>query len=275
LRYLGWSAFEVTVEDGRRFVLDPLLIGEPKGGVPASPARLEEFDGVDLVLVTHAASDHVGQAFDILGRSRALLVCDLATRSLAEVAGIHPARIFRMVPGVEFAFDGLLVKALPAEHLSFGRVGTAHISAPPLSFLVTTPGGVRLFFGGDTSITANHELFGRLYRPHVAALGVGGVDANGRSLTVLPPKEAALAAKWLRVKVALPIHYRFDEGERFVQEVKRMARTVKPVLLKPGECISFPAEKAGTYRRKSEESPPTPPLRKKAAASGGNRHGQS
>ena len=123
LRYLGWSAFEVTVEDGRRLLLDPYLSGRPEGGIPPSPARIEEFDDVDFVLVTHVAQDHIGQAIEVLGRSKATLVCDVATRFAALAAGIAAERIFQMVPGVQFAFDGLLVKALPAEHLSFQKLG--------------------------------------------------------------------------------------------------------------------------------------------------------
>lgn len=250
LRYLGWSAFEVTVEDGRRLLLDPFLAGLPDQGIAPSPAGPEEFDGVDLVLVTHVAQDHFGQALDILGRSQARLVCDVATRFVAQAAGIDPGRIFHMVPGVQFAFDGLLVKALPAEHLSFRKLGeTAYISAPPLSYLITSMGGVRLFFGGDTSISANHQLFGRLYKPHVAVLGVGGVDAHGQSFTELYPDEAALVAKWLGVKVALPIHYRFDEGARFARELKRQAPKVKAVLLKPGESYRVGPEKGGGRHR--------------------------
>jgi L-ascorbate metabolism protein UlaG (beta-lactamase superfamily) len=131
LRYLGWSAFEVTIEDGRQLLLDPLLAGLPDQGIAPSPVKLEEFDGVELVLVTHVARDHLGQAFDILGRSRAQLVCDVATQFLAQATDIAPERIFHMVPGVQFAFDSLLAKALPAEHLSFRKLGeTAYISAP-------------------------------------------------------------------------------------------------------------------------------------------------
>ena len=244
LRYLGWSAFEITLEDGRRLVLDPLLAGVADEGVPPSPAKLEEFDGVDFVLVTHAAGDHIGQAFDILARSRARLVCDVATRFLAQEAGIAAERIYFMAPGVEFEFDGLRVKALPAEHLSFRRIGEGHyISAPPLSYLVTSPGGVRLFLGGDTSISANHRLFGQLYRPQVAVLGVGGVNHHGQSFTELYPDEAALVAKWLGAQVALPIHYRFDEGARFAKALQKAAPRSKAVLLAPGEAYTFPPRK--------------------------------
>jgi L-ascorbate metabolism protein UlaG (beta-lactamase superfamily) len=241
LRYLGWSAFEVTLEDGRRLVLDPLLEGVAEEGVPPSPARLEEFDGVDAVLVTHVATDHVGQAFAILHRSQAKLVCDVATRFMAEAVGIAAERVYFMAPGVEFTFDGLRIKALPAEHLSFKKLGEqSFISAPPLSYLVTTPGGVRIFFGGDTSITANHKLFGELYRPHLAVLGVGGANVRGQSFTELHPDEAALVAKWLRVKSALPIHYRFDEGKEFAKVLKHHAPRTTAVLLSPEESYEFP-----------------------------------
>jgi len=244
LRYLGWSAFEITLEDGRRIALDPLLKGMPEDGIPSSPAKVEEFDGVDVVMVTHVAGDHVGQAFDILRRSQAKLVCDVATRFVALADGIAPDRIFFMVPGVQFDLGGLRVKALPAQHLAFKRLDeTSYVSAPPLSYLVTTPGSVRIFFGGDTSISKDHQLFGDLYKPHVAVLGVGGVNVMGQSFTELYPEEAALVAKWLKVKAAIPIHYRSDEGERFAKEVKKRAPSIRTVLLKPGECYQYPKGK--------------------------------
>jgi L-ascorbate metabolism protein UlaG (beta-lactamase superfamily) len=255
LRYLGWSAFEVRLEDGRCIVLDPLLNGAAEEAVPPSPAKLEEFDDVNVVMVTHVAGDHVGQAFEILQRSQAKLVCDIATRFMALAAGISPDRIYFMVPGVQFDLDGLLVKALPAEHLSFKQLGdNAYISAPPLSYLVTTPGGVRIFFGGDTSITANHKLFGELYKPQLAVLGVGGVLQMGQSFTELHPDEAALVAKWMGVKAALPIHYRFDEGSRFAKELKKRAPQIKAVLLQPGESYTFPPKKNTAAARRRHPS---------------------
>ncbi|MFB3819548.1 MAG: MBL fold metallo-hydrolase [Candidatus Methylomirabilales bacterium] len=248
LRYLGWTAFEITLEDGRRLIADPMLAGRPEEDVPPSPCALEEFDGVDVVMVTHVAADHVGQAFDILQRGQARLVCDMATRFKALAAGIPPERILFMVSGVRFRLDGLLVKALPAVHLSFSRLGpNQFISAQPLSYLLTTPGGVKIFFGGDTSISKEHQLFGELYRPDIAILGVGGVNVLGQSFTELYPDEAALVAKWLGVKLAFPMHYRFDEGEEFARELKRQAPEAEAVLLQPGESYAYGAP-AGSGR---------------------------
>jgi len=246
-RYLGWTAFEITLEDGRRVILDPMLAGIPDLGVPPSPCRMEEFDGVNVVIITHVAADHVGQAFDILKRGKAKLVCDYSTRFKALEAGIESDRILFMVSGVRFEIEGLFVKALPAHHLSFSQIGqNSFINSQPLSYLITTPNGVRIFFGGDTSISMDHKLFGELYKPHVGILGVGGVNVLGQSLTELYPDEAALVAKWLGVKVAFPMHYRFDEGPAFAKELKKRAPRAKAVLLKPGEFYRFALAGAAT-----------------------------
>lgn len=240
LRYLGWTAFEITTQQGTRILLDPMLAGSSKDGIPPSPAKLEEFDSVHLVLVTHTAGDHVGQAFEIMQRSRAFLVCDVATRFRAmDEAGIPEERIYHMVSGVQYSFDEVKVKALPVRHLSFAKTRTGYISAQPLSYLITTGSGERIFFGGDTSIHGDLKLYGELYQPHVAILGVGGVNVHGQSLTELYPNEAALVAHWLGVKLAIPIHYRFQEGEEFLRELQKQAPGVKGLLLRPGEQYLF------------------------------------
>ncbi len=250
-RYVGWSAFEITVEDGRRVLVDPFLAGHAADGVPPSPISIDELATVDVVVVTHVAADHLGQAFEILHRGQALLVCDVSTRFRAEAAGIDPARIYYMVPGVRLDLGGIQVKALAAVHLSFAKLGEDRfISAPPLSYVVTTPGGVRVFLGGDTAITSDHQLYGQLYKPDVAILGVGGVNVHGQSLTELYPDEAALVAKWLGVKVAMPIHYRFDEGAVFAKELKKRAPKAKAVVMNAGESYRLGGARARASARR-------------------------
>jgi L-ascorbate metabolism protein UlaG (beta-lactamase superfamily) len=65
------------------------------------------------------------------------------------------------------------------------------------------------------------------------------VDIHGQSLIELHPDEAALAAKWLGVQKAVPIHYRFDEGERFIEELKKKAPEIEGLLMKPGDRYTF------------------------------------
>ncbi len=250
-RYLGWSAIECNLEDGRRVLVDPFLAGSPDDGIPAACARVEDFPEVDTVLVTHGALDHVGQSLSIMQRTQARLVCDMATRLSANEAGLAADRIYALVPGVELVFDGLRIKALPAHHISYRQLATgAYFSAPPLSYLLTSPGGVRAFLGGDTSISTDHRLFGSLYKPQVAFLGVGGANLHGQSLTELYPDEAALVAKWLGVRTAIPIHYRGDEGKQFARSLKAKAPRVQALLLNPGESFTIPKGRAGTRKQR-------------------------
>ena len=239
-RYLGWTAFEITMGNGYRIILDPMLHGRPSEDVPPSPIGIEEFDTVDLVMVSHVAADHVGQAFDIVKRSKAKLVCDMSTRFKALAAGIDPERILFMVSGVRFKIGDIQVKALPATHLSFSQLGdNQFISAQPLSYLITAPGGERIFFGGDTSISSDHKLFGELYKPDVAILGVGGVNVLGQSFTELYPDEAALVATWLGVELVFPMHYRFNEGRELADEIAKRDPAIKTVLLEPGDAYAW------------------------------------
>ena len=164
----------------------------------------------------------------------------MSTRFTALAAGIEAERILFMVSGVRFKIDGIFVKALPAAHLSFAQLGeNQFINSQPLSYLITAPSGERIFFGGDTSITSDHKLFGELYKPDVAVLGVGGVNVLGQSFTELYPDEAAMVATWLGVELVFPVHYRFKEGEELAEEVKKREPKITTIPLKPDESHTW------------------------------------
>jgi len=240
IRYLGWTAVEFVTPKGMRILLDPMLSGIPEAGIPPSPVSLDTLYGVDLILITHSASDHVGQTFEIMPKSRATLVCDAATAVRARETGeISDDRIYTMISGVQFQFGDVKVKALPAKHLSLTQTKKGFVSGQPLSYIVTVDDKEKIFFGGDTSIHGDLKLYGELYHPHVAMLGVGGVDRHGQSLTELYPNEAALAAKWLGVKVAVPMHYRLDEGKEFLKELAIQAPDIQGRILEPEESFTF------------------------------------
>ena len=69
IRYLGWVAFQFVTASGTRIVMDPMLHGSPNDGILPSPVPIEELYDTDIIIITHGAGDHVGQAFDILDNS--------------------------------------------------------------------------------------------------------------------------------------------------------------------------------------------------------------
>ncbi|HEV8338948.1 MAG TPA: MBL fold metallo-hydrolase [bacterium] len=237
LRYLGVSGFEITTEDGTTIVVDPFLAGSADLGLPPSPIAAGDLRDAHLVLVTHGAYDHLGQAVEIATRTGATLVCGPEVRIHALREGLPGAQIAKMVSGSSLEVRGVRIRALEAHHVSFFESQGAYLSAQPLSYLIETPTGARLYHSGDTSLFSDLKLFGELYRPQVALLCVGAVEEG---VAALPPEEAAIAADWLNAPLVIPMHYRdSSEVEAFQSRLAARRPDIRVVRLEPGHVFQL------------------------------------
>lgn len=221
LRYLGFSGFELVTPAGYRIVIDPFLSGSAAHGIPPSPVPLSALDQTDLVLVSHGAFDHLGQALEIVRRSGALLGCGPDVRIHALAKAIPEEQIVYLLSGCTLRSPDIVVKALDVRHVSLFESEGRWLSGQPLGFMIKVPGGPTLYHSGDTSLFGDLRLFGELHRPDVALLCVGGVRAHGFEIVPLPPDEAAVAVEWLGVRLAIPMHYSPDSDapQEFLQQV--------------------------------------------------------
>jgi L-ascorbate metabolism protein UlaG (beta-lactamase superfamily) len=240
LRYLNFSGFEITSRQGKRIVIDPFLSGSEAHGVPPSPVALEDLDETDVVLVSHGAFDHLGQAVEIVQRSGAYLACGPDVRIHALAHGVDDEKIAYLLSGCTATFDGFAIKALDVRHISLFRSGEHWLSGQPLSFIIALPGGPTIYHSGDTSLFSDLRLFGKLHRPDVALLCVGGVRSHGFEVVPLPPEEAALALEWLGASVAIPMHFRPDSSApaEFTQAAARRTRA-RVHVMQPGETVDL------------------------------------
>lgn len=71
LTWYGQSAFKLVTPTGKVLLVDPWLVNPAN---PRGKQDLEALDRVDLVLVTHAHGDHVGNAVEIARKTGARLV---------------------------------------------------------------------------------------------------------------------------------------------------------------------------------------------------------
>lgn len=209
VRRVGWAAYVVTTERGTSLLVDPYLSGSEgfHTGLPASPIRVDDLTDVDVIAVTHAGYDHRGQSLEIAKAGKALLVSGPALYEAALSDGLPAERLTVMVSGMELHYRDVVIKALPARHASSMTVGGAFQSAEPLSFLVTTAGGCRIFCGGDSSLNEDFRTWREVYAPEIAVLGIGGIWVGPEYAAELPPAEAATAAAWLGVTTVIPVHY--------------------------------------------------------------------
>jgi L-ascorbate metabolism protein UlaG (beta-lactamase superfamily) len=207
IRFLGVAGFEI-VSESHRILIDPFLTGNPLA--PCSP---DELEAPDVVLVTHAAYDHLGDAAAIARRTGAPIVCGADVRLKLIDEGLPEGQIQATVWGVVVEVAGVVVRPVECHHWSVATLSNGQtVTGTPLAFIVEPEPGVRIYHYGDTSYF-DMSWIGELYGPTVGLLGcttpVELVDPGpGRVLTgEMSPDEAARAAEALGVDVAVPCHF--------------------------------------------------------------------
>ena len=146
-------------------------------------------------------------------------------------------RVALMVSGMEVRFKDVTIKAVPARHESSMELRGKFRSDQPLSFVVTTEAGTRIFCGGDSSISEDFKTWGSLYSPDIAILGIGGLWVGPIDTVELPPREAMLAASWLGVNTVIPVHYAPGDPAplQLRAEVESAALPINVVILDFGQ----------------------------------------
>ena len=226
LTYFGHSVFHVEY-NGKGIVIDPWIEN------PLSPIGLDEFLAkypVDLVVITHAHEDHIGNAEEILRRTGAKffsiheIYVDLSKKGFdgigANIGG--PADLSSVVPGLSIAMT-------PATHSSYDK-------GVPTGVILFFDGEAGLYHAGDTGLFAEMQFIGELYAPKVALLPIGGHYT-------MDIRQAVFATKLLKPKVVVPMHYdtfppiRADPNE-FKKRVEEEGLAQVRVM-KPGETEVF------------------------------------
>lgn len=251
VRFLGVAAYEMITQDGSRVLLDPFLTGNP-----GCPVVSEEFDRVDLIIVTHAAKDHLGDTAQIALQSGAPVICGGEVSAYLEAHGVPSSQIRVTAWGMRLEVAGFDVQTLECRHCSFTTLPDgSFVSGIPLAFLIELNEDIRWYHPGDTSLFYDMKLQGELYRPTIGSLGIAnptGIPSNapGKKLTTdLSPRGGVLAAQWLGLNTVLPCHYTSLDDDlvrafmRCVDDVRAKGETVPEVLLlEPGDWLYIAAD---------------------------------
>lgn len=254
IRFFGYSAFEITNSKGVKILIDPYLDENP-----VTPVKVKDLQKVDLILVTHAAADHLGDTASIAKKFGAPVICGGDVRAHLINEGISPDKVIAIVWGLTVEKAGVRVRAVESRHWSNIREpnGT-YLTGVPLGFIVYADPGVRIYHAGDTSLFSDLKLIGELYHPNIGLIHVTVPVIHKGALHGVPefvtgemtPYEAAIAAQWLGVEYAIAMHFDkpdVPDVQRFVKLLNNMASDeksyVKPVVLKPGETFVY--EKGG------------------------------
>jgi len=229
LRWLGHSAFHLTTPNHKHVLMDPWLTGNPTAPQDAEPAQ------VDLILVSHGHSDHVGDTVRLAKKHGCPVVCGFELSLHFESEGVTTAS--GMGKGGTQVAAGITVTATHAIHSSsIDGVDWRMYAGEPMGFVITLENGDRLYFAGDTGPMMDMQLIGDLYQPLLAILPIGDFYTMG-------PREAAYATKLLRAPFVVGMHYGtfpvlVGRSEMLEAELARMGVSAQVVKLEPGGSVS-------------------------------------
>ena len=191
--WFGHSAFLLQSPGGQSVLVDPWLEN------PKAPPAAKELATVDLILVTHGHSDHVGETIRIAQRTQAQVVSIHEISLYFQKQGVVKAQ--GMNKGGTISFDGLRVTMVDAKHSSGLDIGGTVIpGGEPAGFIIEFENGFRVYHAGDTSVFGDMRIIADLYKPSLAILPIGG-------LYTMDPREAAYACRLLKPKYVVGMHY--------------------------------------------------------------------
>lgn len=193
ITWLGHSTVSIELSGGKVVLIDPWIEGNPSypGG--------HELQRVDLMLITHGHSDHIGDAVSVAKKFKP------ATVAIYEICqwlgGKGVENLIAMNKGGTVDVDGVKVTMTQAQHSSMIEDdGRMIYAGEPAGYVVQAPDSRAFYHAGDTNVFSDMRLIRELYEPALAMLPIGDRFTMG-------PREAALACQFLQPSHVLPIHW--------------------------------------------------------------------
>lgn len=231
LTWLGHSAFRLETKGGRVVYFDPFLEGNPScPEAEKRPARC------DLIVLTHAHGDHAG---DVPRLAKLFpdcpIVCGFEVANYLGTKGIAGCRP-QGKGGTQRVLDLAFTMVHATHSSSFDENGVPVYGGGEAGYVVTLEDGTRIYNAGDTGVTADMQITAELYAPEIAMLPIGDHFTMG-------PREAAFAARLLRARWIVPMHYGTwpvltGTPEALRRELATLGLAAEVLAPKPGETVS-------------------------------------
>jgi L-ascorbate metabolism protein UlaG (beta-lactamase superfamily) len=212
IQFFGVAGYKIITAEGVHVVIDPFLEKNPY-----SPIKIEDLGQVDLLLLTHNAFDHFGDAPEIIRKFKCKVVCAVdVLHHLVRYHSIDGDLIRPTIWGMGIEECGVFVRPVESRHASFCRTPDGQLlSGPAMGFVVDAGQNSRIYHPGDTALFSDMKLIGTFCKPTVGLIHVTLPEGKGISLPhhecyksgELTPEEALLASEWLGLKEIVVSHY--------------------------------------------------------------------
>lgn len=241
-QWLGQAGWRIVSPTGKLIVIDPWITSGPKAPKEYKD-DLKAIGPIDVLLVSHAHVDHLGDAPALakLNNTKLYGPADMVTPLI--LIGAIPAEL-----GVRFNKSGTVkpagikVTAVHADHSSLivwpdaNGKPQEHAAGEPIGFIIELENGMKIWHMGDTGLFSDMKFIADHYKPDVVMIPIGGNFTMG-------PEDAAFAIKtWIKPKMVIPMHYNSNPltpGTLAEFEAAMKGSNIKIVSFTEGQKQSF------------------------------------
>ena len=247
IQFFGVAGYKIITSNGVNVVIDPFLDKNPY-----SPVKSGDLDRVDLLLITHNAFDHFGDAPQIIRKYGCRVICAVdVLHHLVQYYDVDPGLILPTIWGMSIHTNGVNVHPVESHHWSFSRKEDGSLlSGPAMGFVLEAGKEIRIYHPGDTGLFSDMKLIREYYRPTVGLIHVTLPEGEGVSLPhmecyktgELTPQQALVASEWLGLKEVIISHY-IDPQIREVRDfIKLVEENKKDGKYSPKVTVPAPGE---------------------------------
>jgi len=242
--WLGQAGFRIKSPGGKIIVIDPWITGGPK--TPAMYKNdLAALGPVDLLLVTHAHVDHIGDAPDLAKIHKTQLYgpADMITPLIT--LGVMPAELTHRFnkSGRITPLPGIKVTAVKAEHSSllvWKNPATnkleSHHAGEAMGYIIQLENGFKIWHMGDTGIFGDMKFISEYYKPDLVMVPIGG------NFTMAPDDAAHALREMINPKMVIPMHYNSNplaKGTLAEFEADMKGSKIQVIPMTEGQTVQF------------------------------------
>ncbi len=242
--WLGQAGFRIKSPGGQTIVVDPWLTGGPKTPAPYK-TDIAALGKVDLLLVTHAHVDHIGDAPALAKLHKTVLYGPADMITPLVTLGVMPAELTHRFnkSGSVKPLPGIKVTAVQAEHSSlyvWKNPATEKLESHPageaVGYIIELENGFKIWHMGDTGLFGDMKFISERYKPDLVLMPIGG------NFTMDPEDAAYAARQWIKPKMVIPIHYNSNPlAKGTLEEFQKAMKgsSVKVVPMTEGQTLEF------------------------------------
>jgi len=242
--WLGQAGFRIKSPGGKIIVIDPWITGGPK--TPAMYKNdLAALGPVDLLLVTHAHVDHIGDAPDLAKMHKTQLYgpADMITPLIT--LGVMPAELTHRFnkSGRITPLPGIKVTAVKAEHSSllvWKNPATnkleSHHAGEAMGYIIQLENGFKIWHMGDTGIFGDMKFISEYYKPDLVMVPIGG------NFTMAPDDAAHALREMINPKMVIPMHYNSNplaKGTLAEFQADMKGSKIQVIPMTEGQTVQF------------------------------------